>query len=161
MPESASAVKAAESAASSSAKSRPSSDAVLAYGLLRFIFGINIMLHGVTRLLAPQGAFLAYLNHYFEKTPLMPKEILPAFAIVLPWCEGIFGALVLVGAATRFGLIAGSLVLAALAFGTNLAQDWNIAGLQLIYAFIYYFLLANREQLNGLSIDGWRKKSAG
>jgi thiosulfate dehydrogenase (quinone) large subunit len=158
MSESASAVKAAESAPSSSSKSRPGSDAVLAYGLLRFIFGINIMLHGVTRLLAPQGAFLAYLSHYFEKTPLMPKEILPVFAIVLPWAEAIFGALVLVGAATRFALIAGSLVLAALAFGTNLAQDWNIAGLQLIYAFIYYYLLAHRERLNEISIDGWRKK---
>ena len=131
---------------------------MLAYGLLRLIFGINIMLHGVTRLLAPQGAFLAYLTHYFEKTPLMPKEILPAFAIILPWCEAIFGALVLVGVATRFALIAGALVLAALAFGTNLAQDWNIAGLQLIYAFIYYYLLAHRERLNEISIDGWRKK---
>jgi thiosulfate dehydrogenase [quinone] large subunit len=158
MSESASAVKtAAQSAASSSAGSRPISDAVLAYGLLRFTFGINIMLHGAARLLAPQGAFLAYLNHYFEKTPLMPKEILPIFAIILPWAEAIFGALVLVGVATRFALIGGALVLAALAFGTNLAQDWNIAGLQLIYAFIYYFLLANREQLNRLSIDGLRK----
>jgi thiosulfate dehydrogenase (quinone) large subunit len=160
MSDSATAVKAAASVGSGSPQSRPSSDPVLAYGLLRLTFGINIMLHGVTRLLAPQGAFLAYLTHYFEKTPLMPKEILPIFAIVLPWCEAIFGALVLVGAATRFALIGGSLVLAALAFGTNLAQDWNIAGLQLIYAFIYYFLLANREQLNKLSIDGWRKKSA-
>jgi thiosulfate dehydrogenase (quinone) large subunit len=146
MSDSATAVKAAASVESRSPQSRPSSDAVLAYGLLRLIFGINIMLHGVTRLLAGQGPFLAYLNHYFEKTPLMPKEILPIFAMV--------------GAATRFALIAGSLVLAALAFGTNLAQDWNIAGLQLIYAFIYYFLLANREQLNKLSIDGWREKPA-
>lgn len=160
MPDSVSAVKASESVPIRSEKRPPSSDAVLAYGLLRFIFGINIMLHGVTRLLAPQGAFLAYLTHYFEKTPLMPKEILPIFAIVLPWAEAIFGALVLVGAATRFALIAGSLVLAALAFGTNLAQDWNIAGLQLIYAAIYYILLVNRGQLNGLSIDGWREKSA-
>ena len=158
MPDSATAVTAAESAAEASSHARPSSDAVLAYSLLRFTFGINIMLHGVTRLLAPQGAFLAYLNHYFEKTPLMPKEILPAFAIVLPWCEAIFGALVLVGAATQFALIAGSLVLAALAFGTNLAQDWNIAGLQLIYALVYYYLLVNRERLNGISIDGWRAK---
>lgn len=161
MSESASAVRVAESVqAAGSPQSRPSSDAVLAYGLLRFTFGINIMLHGAARLLAPQGAFLAYLNHYFEKTPQMPKEILPAFAIILPWCEAIFGALVLVGLTTRFALIAGALVLAALAFGTNLAQDWNIAGLQLIYAFLYYFLLANREQLNGLSVDGWRQKSA-
>jgi len=158
MSESATAVKPAETASTSAPQSRTMSDAVVAYGLLRFTFGINIMLHGVTRLLGPAGGFLAYLNHYFEKTPLMPKEMLPAFAIILPWCETIFGALVLVGAATRFALIAGALVLAALAFGTNLAQDWNIAGLQLIYALLYYYLLKNREELNALSIDGWRAK---
>ncbi len=137
---------------------RATSDAVLAYGLLRLIFGINIMLHGVTRLLAPQGAFLGYLTHYFEKTPLMPAWMLPPFAVVLPWAEAIFGTLLLLGFASRIAMIGGALTLAALAFGTNLAQDWNIAGLQLIYAAIYYILLTKREDLNKLSIDGWRGK---
>jgi hypothetical protein len=41
-----------------------------------------------------------------------------------------------------------------LVVGTNLAQDWNVAGLQLIYCFIYYFLLVHREQ-NVLSLDTW------
>lgn len=157
MSESTSTMKRAESI-SSAPRYGTASDAVLAYGLLRFIFGINIMLHGVTRLLAPQGAFLAYLTHYFEKTPLMPAWMLPPFAVVLPWAEAIFGALLLVGFASRIAMIGGALTLAALAFGTNLAQDWNIAGLQLIYAVIYYILLAKREELNKLSIDGWREK---
>jgi len=39
--------------------------------------------------------------------------------------------------------------------GTNLAQDWNVAGLQLIYAFLYYYLLVHRER-NAVSIDGIR-----
>ena len=52
-------------------------------------------------------------------------------------------------------LIAGALVLTALVFGTNLAQDWNVAGLQLIYAFLYYYLLVHRER-NAVSIDGIR-----
>jgi hypothetical protein len=39
-----------------------------------------------------------------------------------------------------------------LVFGTNLAQDWNVAGLQLIYCFLYYYLLAHREW-NTLSVD--------
>jgi thiosulfate dehydrogenase [quinone] large subunit len=54
---------------------------------------------------------------------------------------------------TRFALIAGALVLAMLVIGTNLAQDWNVAGLQLIYAFLYYYLLVHRDQ-NTVSIDG-------
>jgi thiosulfate dehydrogenase [quinone] large subunit len=154
MSESAAAMKTAVVSDGASSQTSPRSDAVWAYGLLRLTFGINIMLHGVSRLLAPPGAFLAYLTHYFEKTPLMPPAMLPPFAIVLPWAEAIFGALLLFGFATRIGLIGGALTLAALAFGTNLAQDWNIAGLQLIYALIYYFLLLKREELNALSIDG-------
>jgi thiosulfate dehydrogenase [quinone] large subunit len=101
--------------------------------------------------------FLAYLNHYFEKTPLIPKESLPIFAFTIMWAETIFGLLMLVGAFTRIALIGGGLVIAMLAVGSNLAQDWGIAGLQLTYALIYYFLLRNREELNGLSIDGLRK----
>jgi thiosulfate dehydrogenase [quinone] large subunit len=160
MSESASAVKAAESVRAPGSQARPSSDAVLAYGILRATFGINIMLHGVSRLLAGQAAFLAYLNHYFEKAPLMPAGILPVFAAVLPPVETALGALLILGLATRFSLIAGSIVLAGLVFGTNLAQDWLVSGLQLIYCIIYYFLLAHRNELNGLSVDGWRQKSA-
>lgn len=161
MSESASAVKRAESVRSSgSPQSRPGSDAVIAYAILRLSFGLNIMIHGVTRLLAGHAAFLAYLNHYFEKTPLIPASFLPVFATILPPVETTLGALLVLGLFTRFSLIAGSIVLAGLVFGTNLAQDWNVAGLQLIYCFIYYFLLAKRSELNGLSIDGWLQKSA-
>lgn len=161
MSESASAVQRAESVQSSgSPQSRPGSDAAIAYAILRLSFGLNIMIHGVTRLLAGHAAFLAYLNHYFEKTPLIPASILPTFATVLPPVETTLGALLVLGLFTRFSLMAGSLVLAGLVFGTNLAQDWNVAGLQLIYCFIYYFLLAKRSELNVISVDGWREKSA-
>ncbi len=132
------------------------SDAVVAYTILRLTFGANIMLHGVSRLFAGHAAFLGYLNHYFEKTPLIPAGFLPIFAAVLPPVEGTLGLLLLLGLATRFSLIAGGLVVTALAIGTNLAQDWNVAGLQLIYAFLYYQLLLRRKELNRLSIDGWR-----
>jgi thiosulfate dehydrogenase [quinone] large subunit len=134
------------------------SDAVIAYTILRLSFGANIMLHGVSRLLAGHAAFLAYLTHYFEKTPLIPASVLPIFATVLPPVETGLGLLLLLGVGTRFSLVAGSLVMAALVVGTNLAQDWNVAGLQLIYCFIYYYLLAHRRDLNSVSLDaliGW------
>jgi thiosulfate dehydrogenase [quinone] large subunit len=133
------------------------SDAVIAYTILRLSFGANIMLHGVSRLLAGHAAFLGYLNHYFEKTPLIPASSLPMFATALPPVEALLGLLLLLGFVTRFSLIAGGLVMAALVVGTNLAQDWNVAGLQLIYCFLYYILLVHRRELNRLSIDGWRK----
>jgi len=157
MSDTATAVKPTASAGASS-QSRPISDAVIAYGLMRVTMGINIALHGISRQIAGQAAFLAYLNHYFEKTPLIPKESLPVFAFTIMWAETIFGLLMLAGLFTRVALIGGSLVIAMLAIGSNLAQDWGIAGLQLTYALIYYFLLVNRETLNALSIDGWRRR---
>ena len=136
-------------------RSGRSSDAAIAYGILRLSFGVNIMLHGVSRLLAGQAGFLAYLNHYFEKAPLMPKAFLPVFGTVLPVVEAAVGLLLLLGLFTRFALIAGALVMTVLVFGTNLAQDWNVAGLQLIYCFVYYYLLVHRRERNALSLDGW------
>jgi thiosulfate dehydrogenase [quinone] large subunit len=130
-----------------------SSDSVWAYTILRLSFGANIMLHGVSRLFAGHAAFLGYLNHYFEKTPLVSASLLPLFAWVLPPVETLLGLLLVLGLWTRFALIAGALVLAMLVIGTNLAQDWNVAGLQLIYAFLYYYLLVHRDQ-NTVSIDG-------
>jgi thiosulfate dehydrogenase [quinone] large subunit len=130
-----------------------SSDAIWAYTILRLSFGANIMLHGVSRLVAGHAAFLAYLSHYFEKTPLVPAGLLPTFGWILPPVETALGVLLVLGLWTRFALIAGALVLAMLVVGTNLAQDWNVAGLQFIYAFLYYYLLVHREQ-NVVSFDG-------
>src|SRR4029077_13018059 len=101
------------------------SDSIWAYTILRFTFGANIMLHGLSRLLAGHAAFLGYLNHYFEKPPAVPASLLPAFAWGLPPVGAPLGVLLFVGLWTRFALIAGGLVLTALVIGTNLAQDWN------------------------------------
>ena len=128
------------------------SDSIWAYAILRVSFGANIMLHGVSRLLMGHAAFLAYLTHYFEKTTVIPAAMLPAFATVLPWVETTLGLLLMLGLATRFALIAGALVITCLVIGTNLAQDWLVSGLQLIYAFLYYYLLTHREE-NRYSVD--------
>jgi thiosulfate dehydrogenase [quinone] large subunit len=133
-----------------------SSDAMSAYAILRVSFGANIMLHGVSRILMGHAAFLAYLTHYFEKASYVPVSLLSVFATVQPWVELILGLLLMIGLATRFSLIAGGLVIMCLVIGTNLAQDWLVSGLQLIYAFLYYYLLAHLDQ-NRYSIDGMRK----
>jgi thiosulfate dehydrogenase [quinone] large subunit len=133
-----------------------SSDAVIAYTILRVSFGANIMLHGVSRIVMGHAAFLAYLTHYFEKASYVPVSMLSVFATVQPWVELILGLLLMIGLATRFSLIAGALVIMCLVFGTNLAQDWLVSGLQLIYAFLYYYLLVHLDQ-NRYSIDGLRK----
>jgi thiosulfate dehydrogenase (quinone) large subunit len=127
-------------------------DAVWAYTILRLSFGANIMLHGVARLVAGHAAFLAYLTHYFATTPAVPASVLPAFARILPLVETGLGLLLILGLWTRFTLMAGALVITGLVIGTNLAQDWTVAGLQLIYAFVYYYLLVHRDK-NLVSLD--------
>lgn len=127
-------------------------DAVWAYTILRLSFGANIMLHGIARLIAGHAAFLAYLTHYFANTPAVPSSLLPIFARILPLVETGLGLLLVLGLWTRFALITGALVITGLVIGTNLAQDWTVAGLQLIYAFIYYYLLVHRDK-NLISLD--------
>jgi thiosulfate dehydrogenase [quinone] large subunit len=78
-----------------------------------------------------------------------------AFGLVLPWIEAALGLLILFGAATRYALIAASLTILVLTFGSCLRQDWESAGLQLIYAAIYSALLAFRRE-NAYSIDATR-----
>jgi thiosulfate dehydrogenase (quinone) large subunit len=134
--------------------SRQVSDPVIAYTILRLTFGANILLHGVSRLLNGRPAFLAYLTHYFEHSHLISPGMLPVFGAVLPWVETTLGLLLMLGLFSRFTLIAGALVLTMLVIGTNLAQDWLVSGLQLIYAFLYYYLLVNLEQ-NRFSLDAW------
>ena len=128
-------------------------DAVWAYTIMRLSFGANILLHGISRLIAGYPAFLAYLTHYFEKTPEVPASLLPLFARTLPFVETAVGLLLVLGLWTRFALIVGALAMTGLVIGSNLAQDWTIAALQLIYVFIYYYLLVHRDA-NRVSLDG-------
>jgi len=128
------------------------SDTVIAYAILRLSFGANILIHGLSRLLNGTPAFLAYLTKYFEHAHLISPGMLPVFAAVLPWVETILGVLLVLGLFSRFTLIVGALVMTALVIGTNLAQDWLVAGLQLPYCFIYYYLLVHLEQ-NSISLD--------
>lgn len=135
-------------------------DAALAYLFLRATLGLNIFLHGLSRILAGPAAFAAALVQQFRATPL-PSGMVSAFAHALPWVEAVLGLLVLLGAATRFALCAGALLILVLTFGSTLHQDWDVAGLQLIYAAVYAALLAFRDN-NAFSVDNvWKQKQQG
>lgn len=116
-------------------------DLVLAYFLLRAALGINILMHGVARLLSGTAVFAAALSRTFHDTPL-PQPALLAFGLSLPWVEALIGLLLLAGFFTRWALIAGSVLMLVLTFGSTLHQDWNIAAIQLAYAVVYAALLA-------------------
>ena len=137
-----------------------SADRRTAYALLRVILGLNIFMHGLSRLLAGPYLFVTKITTQFAHTPL-PHASLFYFAIALPWAEAFLGFLLLVGLWTRFALIAGTLLILILTFGSTLIEDFGIAGLQLTYAIAYFGLLF-LLRYNRYSIDGAiaRKSSA-
>jgi thiosulfate dehydrogenase [quinone] large subunit len=126
-------------------------DFAIAYLLLRSTLGLNIFMHGVSRLLAGLAAFAASLVPMFQKT-FLPSWSVYTFGLTLPWAESLLGFLLLVGLRTRAALIGGSALMFILTFGSTLRQDWQSAGLQLTYAAIYAALLASREN-NLYSVD--------
>ncbi len=128
-------------------------DKQLAYGFLRVVLGVNIFLHGFSRLVGEKGAFLAYLSQKMAHAPL-PNFLLPPFVAVLPWVEASIGLLLLLGLFTRGALLAGAALMIVLMAGASLAQDWDVAGIQLIYCYIYFVLLTYRER-NSYSFDKW------
>jgi thiosulfate dehydrogenase (quinone) large subunit len=128
-------------------------DARIAYAILRLTLGINIALHGITRIVNGTGEFAEVLATQFQAT-LLPRILVEAFAHTLPWAETTIGLLLLAGLTTRFALIAGGLLMALLTFGTTLRQDFQTAGLQLFYSIAYFVLLSLRSR-NGFSLDAW------
>jgi thiosulfate dehydrogenase (quinone) large subunit len=123
----------------------------LAFLLLRLTLGLNIGMHGVSRIAAGPATFADSIVPMFLNTPL-PAWSVHVFGLVLPWAEAILGLLLLLGFCTRFALVAGSLLILILTFGTTLRQDWSTAGVQLVYTAVYSALLA-LDRWNDYSLD--------
>ncbi len=131
-------------------------DRKLAYLFTRIILGMNIFIHGLTRIQHGVQAFGHQLVPMFAQTPL-PSSAVYLFSISLPWAELLVGALLLLGWQMRYVCSVGMLMIVALTFGSSLRQDWNAASMQLMYALFYGLLLTFR-QYNVLSLDTIRTK---
>ena len=132
-------------------RSTGTGDYSLAYALMRAMLGVNIAMHGISRILMGVGVFAAGIEKQFAAT-VLPHFAVATFANVLPWAEASIGLLILFGVATRYALVAGALLMIVLTFGSNLHQDWQVAGLQLIYAIAYALLIA-LHKYNAFSLD--------
>ena len=126
----------------------------LAYLLLRLTMGVNILMHGLSRILAGLRPFVAGMMKEFASTPL-PSPMVHAFAYALPWSELFIGIAILLGLWTRAALVLGALEIIVLTFGVSLTQNWDVAGIQMTYAIVYAILLAF-EGYNSWSMDRWR-----
>ena len=123
----------------------------IAYLLLRVTLGANFFLHGVSRLIGNRAAFTSHIENEMQNTPL-PGFLVHLVAKVLPWCEGAVGLLMILGLWTSVALIAGSILMLTLQIGTCLAQNWPVAGDQLMSVLLLFVLLTYCER-NRWSID--------
>lgn len=128
-----------------------SSDASIAYAILRLTFGVNIGLRGLTRLINGTDVLAADFLKQFQN-PVIPVPGVEAFAHVLPWVETVIGLLLVTGFQTRTALIVGGLMMTVLTAGTMAIQNFQTAWLQLTYALIFFVLLAFRGW-NLVSLD--------
>jgi thiosulfate dehydrogenase [quinone] large subunit len=135
-----------------------SSDERIAYALLRIVVGTNLLMHCISRTIGGTGEFAAKLVEQFSKTPL-PAWSVWSFGLSLPAIEGMLGLLLLIGLRTRAVLIASSLLILMLTFGSALLQDWTAASTQLLYALVYSLLLF-LHRYDGWSVDRWMTRFA-
>ncbi len=128
---------------------RPDS-AVLGYTTLRLGMGMSMLIHGVNRI-GGVPAFAREMVAQFSRTWL-PESAVIAFAYITPPVELIVGILVLAGLFTPLGLAAGGAWMVVLIFGSTLAKNYDVVGIQLLYSLIFFVLLRH-EALNELSVD--------
>jgi thiosulfate dehydrogenase (quinone) large subunit len=133
-------------------------DRALACLLLRATLGLNIALHGITRIfLSGVTQFVNATVAQFQNT-VLPSWQVRAFATGVPYLELVLGVLLFAGLWTRWALGAGALLMLALIFGTALRSEWNLLFLQMFYSFLYFVLLMCR-QYDLFSVDGLLRKN--
>ena len=128
-------------------------DEAIAYAVLRLVLGMNLMMHGVSRMLMGPGEFAVKLVTQCEHTTTASWSVW-SFGVVLPGIEGALGLLLLIGLRTKSALVAAGTLMMVLTFGAGLVQDWTAAGTQLIYTAIISALLFLRR-FNGWSVESW------
>ena len=129
-------------------------DLALGYGLLRLTLGLNFLFHSYGRWL-DLGKFVGTVVHEFAHLPL-PGWSVRAFAFAIPFWEPAVGLLLVLGWWTRWALAGGALLIALLTFGTALRGEYPVLGDQLIYALVFFALLACRARGDRFGLDGWR-----
>ena len=117
-----------------------SSDIEIAHALARLALGLNILAHGLARI-GNMPAFAASTEKMFAATWL-PSAVVTATAYAIPPLELTVGILLVFGLFLRPALVIGTLLLCQLIFGSALTQQWDVAGIQLVYVAVYTALLA-------------------
>ena len=128
-------------------------DAALSHCLARVALGLDIAMHGYSRL-PNLVAFANGMVKQFSATFLpSPLVYMTGFGIAIG--EAIIGTLLVFGLLLRPALVIGTLLMLLLIFGTTLTQQWDIVSIQMIYVAFYVGLLAT-VRYDRFSLDGFR-----
>jgi thiosulfate dehydrogenase (quinone) large subunit len=127
----------------------------IAHALLRIGLGLDFVGHGLARI-GQLPAFAQSMTAMFAKS-FLPPPIVAASAYAIPPVELIVGIGILLGLFLRPTLIVAGVEMWILLFGTCLIQQWDIAGIQLIYLLLLALLLATLKH-DRLSVDAMRAR---
>jgi thiosulfate dehydrogenase (quinone) large subunit len=119
------------------------SNRALAQALLRWTLGFNLLGHGLNRIGHPVR-FAEGMANEFAHTSL-PRFLVLALGFLLPFLEPLLGVLLLSGFFVRWALLAGAALMVVLSFGTALIGRWDVLTQQLVYAVVYFLLIAGLE----------------
>ena len=126
-----------------------------AFLLARLAIGMSLFGHGVVRLPKLAG-FSQWMLTHCQDAMLRRALVLP-FSYLLPILEFGIGLLLLLGLFTRQALVAGSLVMIVLIFGSCLIEEWGALPSQLIHVLFLVILLSHLA-LNQYAIDNLLRK---
>lgn len=135
---------------------RIASTKILAYSLLRIALGVNFAGHGFVRIGNGVDLFAATTAAHLAKSAL-PHGFVIGFAYAIPFIEAALGLGLIFGLFTRATLVCGTVFMMGLTIGVTSNQQWDVAGQQLLYSFIFFVLLYLSEQ-NGYSLDALLKR---
>ena len=123
----------------------------LSFILARFAVGMSMFGHGLVRLPKLQG-FSSWMVGQFSKS-MLPDFIVTPFSYLLPIAELLVGIFLLLGLFTRQTLVAGSLVMIALIFGSSMIEEWGAIPSQLMHAAFFSILLVFEKDYNTFAVD--------
>jgi thiosulfate dehydrogenase (quinone) large subunit len=133
----------------------PVADAALGHALVRLALGLNIAMHGYTRLPNING-FANALAKQFAKT-ILPAQLIYVTAYGIAIGEALIGTCLFFGVLLRPVLVLGTLLMLLLLFGSTLIQQWEIASIQMIYVAFYVGLLVTLP-CDRFSLDALRSR---
>jgi thiosulfate dehydrogenase [quinone] large subunit len=129
----------------------------LSFLLARLAVGMSMFGHGLVRLPKLHG-FSNWMVGQFEKS-MLPDFVVTPFSYVLPVAELLVGIFLLIGLFTRQTLVAGSLVMTALIFGSSMIEEWGSIPSQLIHAAFFSILLIFEKTYNIFAVDSILEKN--